>query len=475
MMNSTIATPEGLVNRPALVISEPADASPAVIPSARRAARLSSVDVLRGFALLGILVMNINAFADVEVLHDIPFGTAQDAFSGPHASLNLALFYIKWMFFEGKMRAIFSMLFGAGVVLLTSRAEKRGADGTIADIYLRRNMVLLVLGMIHGIFIWHGDILFDYALPALLVLYPLRKAAPKKLLLAGVLIAAVSTGVYSTYYHTPSSIALSHRAAAVATEVQQHKPISAEDRAVQTAWDARLKSNQPGTPAQIQEEVAKARQQTYVDGVIARLPFYLGTGLWFHVWLMPDVLSVMLIGMALFRLGFLTGEVSMATYVWTAVIGFGISLPLSVLGVARTYANDHYFFLNALEWLYFPYDVTRLSGMVAMVAAVMIVIKLGLFKRAQRLLAAVGQTALSNYLMTSLLCQFIFLWGPWKLFGTLQYYQQMYVVFGVWAVNLTLSSLWLRYFQFGPVEWVWRSLTYGKRQPMLIRGDAVYT
>jgi uncharacterized protein len=292
------------------------------------------------------------------------------------------------------------------------------------------------------------------------------------LLLAGVLIAALATGVYVAYFHTASSIALSHRAAAVAAKVQQHKPISAEDRAVQTAWDARLKSNQPGTPAQIREEVAKIRQQTYLDSVIERLPSYLGTGLWFHVWLMPDVLSAMLIGMVLFRLGFLTGEVSMATYVWTALIGFGISLPLSVLGVARTYANNHYFFLNALEWLYFPYDVTRLSGMVATVAAVMIVIKLGLFKRAQRLLAAVGQTALSNYLMTSLLCKFIFLWGPWKLFGTLEYYQQMYVVFGVWAVNLTLSSLWLRYFQFGPVEWVWRSLTYGKRQPMLIRAQA---
>jgi uncharacterized protein len=183
----------------------------------------------------------------------------------------------------------------------------------------------------------------------------------------------------------------------------------------------------------------------------------------------------MLMGMALFQLGFLTGEVSMGAYVWTALIGFGISLPLSVVGVARTYANNHYFFLNSVEWLFMPHELSRLSGMLAIVATVMILIKLGLFKRTQRLLAAVGKTALSNYLLTSLLCMFIFFWGPWKLFGTLEYYQQMYVVFGVWAVNLTLSPLWLRYFQFGPVEWVWRSLTYGKRQPMLIRGDAVYT
>ena len=460
-MNSITFTPDGLATVPAV--------SPAPV---KRAERISSIDVLRGFGLLGILVMNINSFADIEVLLDIPFGTARDAFSGPHAGLNLALFYIKWMFFEGRMRAIFSMLFGAGVVLLTSRAEKRGAGASIADIYLRRNMVLLLLGLIHGCFIWTGDILFEYALVALLVLYPFRKAAPKKLLLAGVLMAGLTTLLIAHFYHIPSSMVLSRQAAVIAAEQRQHKPISASEQAVQADWQARVKSHEVATPEQIQEEIKTIRQKSYWDRVAGNLPSYFGTGLWFHVLILPDILSATLIGMGLFRLGFLTGEVSMATYVWTALVGFGISLPLSVVGVARTYANNHYSFLSSLEWLFLPYELSRLSGMLALVATVMILIKLGLFKRTQRLLAAVGKTALSNYLMTSLLCQFIFLWGPWKLFGTLEYYQQMYVVFGVWAVNLTLSSLWLRYFQFGPVEWVWRSLTYGKRQPMLIRPQA---
>ena len=105
-----------------------------------RGERISSIDVLRGFALLGILVLNIDAFGNPEGPHDIPIGTPIDNFSGPHAHLNLMLLLVKWTFFEAKMRGIFSMLFGAGVVLMTRRAERRGAGGEFADTYLRRNM-----------------------------------------------------------------------------------------------------------------------------------------------------------------------------------------------------------------------------------------------------------------------------------------------------------------------------------------------
>jgi uncharacterized protein len=86
----------------------------------------------------------------------------------------------------------------------------------------------------------------------------------------------------------------------------------------------------------------------------------------------------------------------------------------------------------------------------------------------QQALAAVGRTALSNYLFTSVVCQFLFKWGPWKLYGALEYYQQVYVVACVWAVNIAASVLWLRLFSFGPLEWLWRSLTYWKLQPLSV-------
>jgi uncharacterized protein len=148
-------------------------AGPAHLPApVKRAERISSLDVLRGFALLGILVVNMDSFAGPEASHDIPLAAA---FSGPHAHWNLIALFLKWIFIEGKMRALFSMLFGAGVILLTSRAEKRGAGAQIADIYLRRNMWLLALGLLHGVFLWGGDILFQYAFCALVFLYPCRK------------------------------------------------------------------------------------------------------------------------------------------------------------------------------------------------------------------------------------------------------------------------------------------------------------
>lgn len=365
------------------------------------------------------------------------------------------------------------MLFGAGVVLLTSRAEKPGAGAAIADIYLRRNMLLVLFGLIHGCLIWSGDILFDYGLVALLFLYPFRKASPKKLLLMGTVISLLSTFAINVVQHSEHDFSLSRQAAAIATKVQLHQPLSASDRAVQAAWQARVDAQAKRVaPARVQQRVAEIRQQGYWEGVRDRVQEHFGPDLSLHVILMGDELAPMLMGMGLYQLGFLTAETSFATYLWTLLIGFGISLPLLAEGVARTYGHGHIFFLAAEEWLFFPYYVTREAGMFAIVAAVMILIKLGAFKRVQQLLAAVGKTALSNYLLTSLLCQFIFIWGPWKLFGTLQYDQLMYVVFAVWAANLTLSSLWLRHFQFGPVEWVWRSLTYGKRQPMLIRSDA---
>jgi len=120
-------------------------------------------------------------------------------------------------------------------------------------------------------------------------------------------------------------------------------------------------------------------------------------------------------------------------------------------------------------WLGLVFLPARLVGTLAITAVLLLLIKSGILRSWLRPVAAVGQTALSNYLLTTVLCQSLFLWGPWKLYGKLEYYQMLYVLAGVWAINLVVSPLWLRVFQFGPVEWLWRSLTYWKLQPMLQR------
>src|ERR1700744_3819691 len=155
-----------------------------------RGERIVALDVLRGFALLGILVLNIEDFSGPESLHDIPVGVAKAAFVGWHAHLDLIILTIKWMFFEGKMRALFATLFGAGCVLLTERIGRPKPEAA-ADIFLRRSMWLTLFGLIHGTLIWDGDILFQYGSLSLLFLFPLRHVPARKLIGVGLVIALV--------------------------------------------------------------------------------------------------------------------------------------------------------------------------------------------------------------------------------------------------------------------------------------------
>ncbi|MBC8156270.1 MAG: DUF418 domain-containing protein, partial [Bacteroidetes bacterium] len=173
------------------------------------------------------------------------------------------------------------------------------------------------------------------------------------------------------------------------------------------------------------------------------------------------------VGMGLFLTGFLSASLSSRRYLLIALLGYTISIPIVVIGLHRA---QQFAFSNAvtIKWLFVPYTVAQVSAVLANASVVLLIVRNNLLLPVQHALAAVGRTAFSNYVLTSLLCQFVFLWGPWKLYGTLEYYQQMYVVLAIWTVNIIFSTLWLRFFAFGPLEWLWRSLTYWKRQPFLL-------
>jgi uncharacterized protein len=426
--------------------------------------RISSIDVLRGVALLGILVLNIEEFGGVEAFHDIPVGGPIDNFAGPHAQMNLILLFIKWMFFEGKMRGIFSMLFGAGVILLTSRGERRGNED-VADIYIRRNLLLMLFGILHDCFIWSGYILFDYGFEALLFLYPFRKLKAKTLLWIGTLLSlTVATIGMVLFQGAGRDLQFSRDAAKIRAQQSLGRPVTRQQKQILDQWQARIDS-EAITPAGIKQEVAEAELPYFSDVLNRAQKEFQGGFYVLHIDLMVDMVSTMLIGMGLMKIGFFSAELPVSTYVWSALIGFGISLPLTAIGVVRVYAS-HFYFLDVEKWLFLPYYIERESGSLAICAVVLLSVKAGICTAPQRWLAAVGRTAFSNYVLTSIICQTIFLWGPWKLFGKLAYYQEMYVVFGVWTFNLLASSLWLRSFGFGPLEWVWRSLTYGTIQQM---------
>lgn len=208
--------------------------------------------------------------------------------------------------------------------------------------------------------------------------------------------------------------------------------------------------------------------ESYLAGVIHRVENYLGSrAALTHFTFRTEALGAMLIRMGLLKFGILTAEKSYATYIWTAALGFLVAAPLYLVGIWKVYTSG-FSILSVDKWIYLPYCLNREAGGIAVLSIILLVVKNGVFRTFQSMLAAVGKTALSNYLLTSILCQFLFLWGPWKLYGKLEYYQYNYFVFAIWMINLIGSSLWLRAFRFGPMEWVWRSLTYLKLQPMRI-------
>jgi uncharacterized protein len=408
--------------------------------------RIPTIDVVRGFALLGILLMNIASFAGPQELYTNPL------INGSHRTWNLAAWSIRWILFEGKMRAAFSMLFGAGVILLTERAERRGSRN-IADIFLRRNMWLTLFGVLHFYLVWIGDILYYYGLTALLFLYPCRKLAWRHLLIAGVAALALGTG-FDTWY-SYDNIHDRNAGQVAQALISQGKKLSPVQQDALKKWNDTLERRKKNRA----DDLAAMR-----GSYLAQIKWRAGWGPriqaeYYYTFGFADALGMMLLGMGLYRMGFLTGNLSYRFYAWTIAIGFLLSLPINGFETAGLIRDN---FEDSGWWAL--YQAGRLTGAVANVAVIVLIAKAGALSWLTHRLGAVGQMALSNYLFTSIGCTIFFC--AFGLYGRLEYYQIYAVVACVWFLNLTLSPVWLRHYRFGPAEWAWRSLTYWKRQPM---------
>jgi uncharacterized protein len=438
--------PSSLASAPLVTESQPY--APDLPGPVTQRERVPTIDIVRGTALMGILVMNIGSFSGPFEMYMNPLSV------GNHRTYDLVAWTIRWIFFEGKMRAAFSMLFGAGVILLTERAERRGSRN-VADIFCRRNMWLVLFGVLHFYFIWLGDILFAYGLTALLFLYPCRNLRFRSLLIAGaaVLLIGVGTDVYF------SLDGVRERDAGIAAQALQNagKKLTPQQQDALKKWNDTLDRRK-----KIHEDDLKAMRGSYLAQFQSRAK--LGPkiqALFYYRFGFTDILAMMLIGMGLYRMGFLTGDLSFKTYGWIIACGYLLSIPVNGFE-AHGLIRDN--FQESAWWML--YQVGRLTGAVANIAVVVVVAKAGLLPWLTRRVGAVGQMALSNYLFTSISCSLLFNGFGLGLYGKVEYYQLFAVVLCVWTLNLTLSPIWLRYYQFGPVEWVWRSLTYWKRQPM---------
>lgn len=417
------------------------------------AERLLSLDALRGVAVMGILVMNVYAFAMPLAAYYNPL------IMGGTDALNIGTWFFTHLFFDQKFMSIFSMLYGAGVVMMMNRAASRGASFT--PVFYRRSALLVVIGLLHGYFIWFGDILFHYALMGMVV-FLFRKATPRTLITIACLMLPVTLLINfgSSFYLEE----LQANVAAIEEAQSQGATLDEEERAKIEEW-REIRPVFAPTEEDIAAEVT-AYKGSYVDILAHRAPFVAfmqvsGT-LVFVVW---RVGGLMLLGMALMKLGVLSGERSTRFYRRMTAFGYGLGLPLAILSAVTLEAQQ-----------FDPLYVARYGGIpnyfgsilvsFGHIGAVMLVIKSGAFGAVVERVAAVGRMALSNYLAHSLVMTSLFYGYGLGLYGEVPRFAQQGFVVALIGLQLLLSPWWLRHFRFGPAEWLWRSLTYGQRQPM---------
>lgn len=400
-----------------------------------------TIDALRGFAVMGILLMNIAGFA-------LPSGAYFNPLAGGGTTpVDLALWAVNFVAVDGKMRALFSILFGASTLIVIERAEAGGRSGP--RVHLARMATLALFGAAHLFLIWPGDVLLHYALIGFLAL-PFVLLEPRQLIRVAILLLLIQLVIGVAFL--ASFLALHGAATAPGA-----------DAATLSAWRSFAEGVGVGRPQEVAREIALLRG-AWPAFVAHNLSEGLSGPLFLLAFDGPETLAFMLIGMAAMRAGFLTGGWSRRRYARAAAIGFAVGLPPII----------------ALCWLCFHSGFDTLTTFAAgTVGGVLFRPILALAEAAlalawigaatsplRRRIAAVGRAAFSNYLGTSIAMTLLFYGWGLGLFDRIGRAGLYPIVLTTWAAMLWWSAPWLARFRYGPFEWAWRSLARWAFQPM---------
>jgi len=412
--------------------------------------RIAQIDALRGFAVLGVFWIGVGAFG-------LPYGAnALPTLLGTASPLNLALWASTEVYMEGAVRGVFSLLFGASALIYLDEARLARDGVALVDRFYRRNLILMVFGLIHAyLLLWPHDVLYAYGLLGLF-LFPLRRLPALALFLIGVVLQGVADltidwpAVIDWLRSLPESPAL---AAAAVTGAGADPAETARF----LGW-LRL---------QLEQDI-----QTYSSGYLAIFAaqaaevaaqestvFYQRHGF--------EIGGMMLIGMALYRWGVLSGQRPAALYWLLALMGFGVG---GWLRGADVYQAYHLGFdpLILAELAQGDLDWGRLPVALGHVGLIGLLCRWGRVAWLTGALAATGRLALTHYITQTVIGITLFYGFGFALFGRLERWQLALLFVAVAAFQVLFSLLWLRRFRYGPLEWVWRSLTDGHIRPLRV-------
>lgn len=393
--------------------------------------RLVSIDILRGFAVLGILVMNIQSYSMPASAYLNP--TAFESLESNH----LWVWLVSHVFADQKFMSIFSMLFGASIIMISSKAKKEQLRS--GNLQSRRLLGLLGLGVLHAYLLWSGDVLVAYAICGFLMYY-FRTRKSKALFRTGLIFLVVGSAIslilgYSVPFWEPGQYeALRDRiwspdSAAIMDEITTYR----------SNWERQMFMRAPSA--------FELQTQVFVSDTFWR------------------VSGLMLLGMGFYKKRVFSTKQTKKYYRKMVVYGLGAGLPLVVAGVLLNFHYDWNFRQSFFYFSQLNYWGSILMA-IGYVGLIMIIVKAYSRSSLLKRLAQVGRMALSNYLMQSIICSLIFYGHGFGLFGDLDRSAQAFMVVVIWVFLIVFSALWLKFFRYGPFEWLWRSFSYGKVQPI---------
>jgi uncharacterized protein len=393
--------------------------------------RIVSIDVLRGVAVLGILLMNIVSFSMVTSAYDSP------VVYGDLAGVNWYTWLILHYVADTKFMSIFSILFGAGICIFMERAQAKGHNAW--KLQTSRMGWLFVIGMLHAYLLWFGDILVSYAMCGMFIA-TMRNWKPTVLLIVGfVMMFAVPVAFMLLMYW-----------------IMQ---VWAEGEVVRMQESGLLSS------PEMQGEIAAytgpwVGQLPHRAIIAAMLQFIM-----FPLYLFWHGAGLMMVGMAAYKWKVLSASRSIRFYFLTLLISACIGFPLIAIGV--WYKQQHGWDPALTRFLDSNWNLVG-GVFVAFVwiCLVMLVCKLGMFTFARKALAVTGQMALTNYLGQTIICTLLFYGHGFGWFSQFERVELLYIVAAIWVFQVLFSMFWLKYFRFGPFEWLWRSATYFTLQPL---------